>query len=97
MGAINSSGLNSHAKYSLKWIDIDLSFFWISFGEFLKGTTAGALNNPFLPEFTEYIVYTNLDSHEEEANNPIVEEPSQRSVLVKILLKFPIDLDLCTN
>ena len=55
---------------------------------------AGALHNPFLPEFTEYIVYANLDSHEEAAHNPIVEEPSQRSGLVKILLKFPIDLDL---
>ena len=53
-----------------------------------------ALNNPFLPEFTEYIVYANLDSHEEAPHNPIVEEPSQRSELVKILLKFPIDLDL---
>ena len=54
----------------------------------------GALQNPFLPEFTEYIVYTNLDSHKEAAHNPIVEEPSQRSGLVKILLKFPMDLDL---
>ena len=54
----------------------------------------GALHNPFLPEFTEYIVYANLDSHEEAAHNPIVEEPSQRTELVKILLKFPIDLDL---
>ena len=34
----------------------------------------GALHNPFLPEFTEYIVYANLDSHEEAAHNPIVEE-----------------------
>ena len=55
---------------------------------------AGALYNPFLPEFTEYIVYPNLDSHEEAAHNPIIEEPSQRLELVKILLKFPIDLDL---
>ena len=54
----------------------------------------GALHNPFLPEFTEYIVYANLDSHEEETQSPIVEEPSQRTELVKILLKFPIDLDL---
>ena len=38
----------------------------------------GALQNPFLPEFTEYIVYDNLDSHEEEAHNPIVEKPSHR-------------------
>ena len=45
----------------------------------------GALHNPFLPEFTEYIVYANLDSHEEAAHNPIVEEPSQRTELVKIL------------
>ena len=54
----------------------------------------GALHNPFLPEFTEYIVYANLDSHEEETQSPIVEEPSQRTELVKTLLKFPIDLDL---
>ena len=54
----------------------------------------GALHNPFQPEFTEYIVYANLDSHEEETQSPIVEEPSQRTELVKILLKFPIDLDL---
>ena len=55
---------------------------------------AGALHNPFLPEFTEYIVYANLDSHEEAAHNPIVEESSQRSGLLKKLLEFPIDLDL---
>ena len=36
---------------------------------------AGALHNPFLPEFTEYIVYANLDSQEEAAHNPIVKEP----------------------
>ena len=54
----------------------------------------GALHNPFLPEFTEYIVYANLDSHEEAAHNPIVEEPSQRTELVKTLVKFPIDFDL---
>ena len=54
----------------------------------------GALHNPFQPEFTEYIVYANLDSHEEETQSPIVEEPSQRTELVKTLLKFPIDLDL---
>ena len=55
---------------------------------------AGTLHNPYLPEFTEYIVYANLNSHEEAAHNPVVEEPSQRSGLVKILVKFPIDLDL---
>ena len=54
----------------------------------------GALHNPFQPEFTEYIVYANLDSHEEETQSPIVEEPSQRTELVKTLLKFLIDLDL---
>ena len=47
-----------------------------------------------LPEFTEYIVYANLDSHEEAAHNPSVKEPSKRSELLKILLKFLIDLDL---
>ena len=57
----------------------------------------GASHNLFLPEFTEYIVYANLDSHKEAALDPIVEEPSQRTELVKILLKFPIYLDLLTN
>ena len=42
-----------------------------------KCRPAGALHIPFLPEFTEYIVYANLDSQEEAAHNPIVEEPSQ--------------------
>ena len=62
--------------------------------EIARCRPTGALHNPFQLEFTEYIVYANLGSHEEETQSPIVEEPSQRTELVKILLKFPIDLDL---
>ena len=52
------------------------------------------MHNPFLPGFTEYILYATLDLHEEAAHSPIVEEPSQRLEIVKIPLNFPIDLEL---
>ena len=52
------------------------------------------MHNPFLPGFTEYIVYATLDSHEEAAHSRMAEESSQRSELVKIPVYFPIDLEL---
>ena len=52
-----------------------------------RSRPTGAVHNPFLPEFTEYIVYANLDLSKEAAHNPIVEE------IVKILCYVPFLTD----